>query len=181
MRPNHLPAFNDDLTEALGQLTDHCRAISHLGMQVLGALLQGPNPPRLDDEVLLTIVAFTDETQDWTTPETVQIATALLEQQFRASGPTQEQFITETLLQRYLRPLFSKSKPASITASGRKAEYADTSAAQGQNIPDDSAQTKPWKYTDLRAVPAMGWAVSQADVRCFNISNLIQHWGYLYT
>jgi hypothetical protein len=174
------PVFNDDLKKARGQLVDHCLAISTLGLQVLENLVKGANPERLDDETLLILVSFTDETQDWPNPETAKIATALLEQQFSSDSLSREEFITETILQRYLRPLFSRSKPASITASGRKAEYTDSSAARGQSIPDDTAQTKPWKYTDLRAIPAVSWAVSQADVRRFDVSNSNSALGYLF-
>ena len=165
------PVFNDDLKKARGQLVNRCLAISSLGLQALETLVKGTNLERLDDEILLTLVSFTDETQDWANPETAKIATALLEQQFSSDSLSREKFITETVLQRYLRPLFSRSKPASITASGRKAEYTDSSAARGQSIPDDTAQTKPWKYTDLRAIPAVSWAISQADVRRFDVSN----------
>jgi hypothetical protein len=94
----------------------------------------------------------------------------LLEQQFSIPGsPTKEEFLTEKVLQQYLRPLFSKSKPASITASGRKAEYTDSAATRGESMPEESALTKPWKYTDLRAIPAIEWAVREADVSSSSI------------
>lgn len=163
--------FNEDLNKARKQLIGHCRDVSHLGLLLLKDLVEETKPARLCDEALLTIVAFADETQDWGAPETAAIAAVLLlGQLLTASRLTQEQFISETILQRHLRPLFSRSKPASLTASGRKAAYADSSAARGQSIPDDTAQTKPWKYTDLRAIPAVAWAVSHADVRCLGFA-----------
>lgn len=164
--------FNDDLNKAREKLLSHCRAVSRPGIQALDALLQlrqqeqqqGSPPPRLlDDEVLLTLLALSDDNDD-DDGETARTATALLEQQLGAGagdGARREQFIAETVLQRYLRPLFSRSRPSSITAAGRRAEYAD---ARGRSIPDDTALTKPWKYTDLRAIPAVAWAVGQADV-----------------
>jgi hypothetical protein len=161
--------FNETLTQAREQLVQYCTTFSSLGIQSLEALMKLASPVRLDDEVLLTLVAFADQTRDWTTPEAKAAATRLLEQQFRDAMPTKEHFITEVVLQSYLRPLFSRAKPASITASGRKAEYADSSAARGENIPDDSALTKPWKYTDLRAIPAVAWAVHEADVSSFPV------------
>ncbi|KAL2023969.1 hypothetical protein VTK56DRAFT_204 [Thermocarpiscus australiensis] len=168
-----LPAvFNEDLKRARDQLVEHCRSVSNLGMQALEALTKQTSSARLDDEeVLLTLVAFTDESQEWSDPETAAIASTILKQLFSSSGPTKEQFITETVLQRYLRPLFSKSKPSSVTASGRKAAYTDSLDTRGQSIPDDSAQTKPWKYIDLRAVPAVAWAVSEADNQL-----IAKHW-----
>jgi hypothetical protein len=123
---------------------------------------------QLDNEVLYALLVYTDETQTWCGADTKAVATRLLEQQLSIpGGPGKDQFLTETVLQTYLRPLFSKSKPSSITASGRKAEYADSSAAAGSrggSFPDESARTKPWKYTDLRAIPAIAWAVREADV-----------------
>lgn len=163
-----LPVFNEDLKKARDQLVRHCRAVSSLGVQVFEALVNQSTQARLDDDVLLTLVALADgRAQDWADPETAALAGRILESEFVATnGPAKEDFITETVLQRYLRPLFSRSKPSSITASGRKAEYTDSSApSRGQSMPDDSAQTKPWKYIDLRAVPAVAWAVNEADVR----------------
>ncbi|KAL2263302.1 hypothetical protein VTK26DRAFT_7422 [Humicola hyalothermophila] len=167
-----IPAvFNDDLKKARRQRINHCRAVSNIGLRTVEELTKMNGSVRLDDEVLLTLLAFTDDPQDWAAPEAAAIATALLAQQFSTSGPSREQFITETILPSYLRPLFSRSKPSSITASGRKAEYADSSASRGESIPDDSAQTKPWKYTDLRAVPVVAWAVGQADDQL-----IAKHW-----
>jgi hypothetical protein len=123
------------------------------------------DPVRLDDEVLYALIVYTDELPTWCSPANKARAQRLLEQQFSVPGsPTKEEFLTEKVLQHYLRPLFSKSKPSSITASGRKAEYTDSAATQGESMPDESALTKPWKYTDLRAVPAFAWALREADV-----------------
>jgi hypothetical protein len=127
---------------------------------------QTDDPVRLDEEVLYALLVYTDNTlTTWCSPPTTAKATALLEQQFSVPGsPTKEQFLTDAVLQKYLRPLFSKSKPSSITASGRKAEYTDSAAARGENMPEESPLTKPWKYTDQRAIPALAWAVRTADV-----------------
>jgi hypothetical protein len=138
---------------------------SGMGIELLGGLMERlVRPVRLDDEVLYALLVRTDQRTTWGSRESTAMALALLEEQFSIPGsPTKEQFITDSVLQRYLRPLFSKSKPSSITASGRKAEYQDT-ATRGESMPDDSALTKPWKYTDLRAIPALEWAVREADV-----------------
>lgn len=130
--------------------------------------------PGFDDDVLLTLLAFTDEMQEWADTTAARTANALLSQYFNANNTKKERFITEAVLQQYLRRLFSQSKPSTVTASGRKAEYVDTDT-RGHGIPDDSAQTKPWKYTDLRAVPAVAWAVNEADVRLFHAHTPILH------
>lgn len=149
-----------------GALVNRFRASSTLGIEVFEALMkQIDDPVRLEDEVLYALLVYTDDTQLWCSPQAKARATALLEEQFSVPGsPTKEQFLTEAVLQKYLRPLFSKSKPSSITASGRKAEYTDSAASRGENMPEESALTKPWKYTDQRAIPAVAWAVREADV-----------------
>ncbi len=142
-----------------------CQATSSMGVEALEALMKQVGPVRLEDEVLFALLVYTDKTTTWGSPQTKASAAKLLEQQLNTPGSLgKDQFIAESILQNYLRPLFSKSKPSSITASGRKAEYHDTAATRGEGIPDDSALTKPWKFTDLRAIPAMKWAVREADV-----------------
>jgi hypothetical protein len=74
-------------------------------------------------------------------------------------------FLVDTILRGYLQKLFSKSRPAAVTASGRKAEFPDDDLDRKQGLPDDSRQTKPWKYEDLRSIPVLAWAIAQADVR----------------
>lgn len=133
-------------------------------MEIIEGFMKRVEPMQLDDEVLFAFLVYSDENKTWASPKTKETARQLLEQQFSLpGGHTKEQFLTETLLQSYLRPLFSKCKPSSVTASGRKAEYAD-SDDRGESLPDDSARTKPWKYTDLRALPALAWAIREADV-----------------
>jgi hypothetical protein len=148
-------------------------------MQIIEDLMKRIGPVRLDDEVLFDFLVYSDESRNWGSPKTKETARQLLEQQFSLpGGPTKEEFLTETLLQSYLRPLFSKSKPSSITASGRKAEYADSDA--NRSIPDDSPLTKPWKYTDFRAIPALAWAIREADVSPFNTQFLAHQRGISY-
>ena len=118
-------------------------------------------PGRLDDAALLTTIAFADESEPWATEATSKLASELLTQQLD-EDTVKRQFIAEAILRDYLRPLFSKSRPATVTASGRKAEYIDPERQSG--LPDDSRKTKPWKYEDLRAIPVLSWAVEAADV-----------------
>jgi hypothetical protein len=135
-----------------------------LGISAIERLVDLVHAVPLHDEVLITLLVYTDEKCQWISPDARRRASSILEQQFNAAGITKEQFITDVILQRYLRPVFSGSRPASITASGRKAEYTDSAATRGESIPDDTALTKPWKYTDRRAIPALAWAVREADV-----------------
>lgn len=164
---------HETFQENRDKLAHHCMAFSGLGIQALEALMKhATSPLRLDDEVLLTLLVCADSVRSFAHPEHRATATRLLEQQFSVPGSTKDHFIAEVVLRGYLRSLFSRSKPASITASGRKEEYADGLTARGDNIPDDSALTKPWKYTDLRSIPAAAWAVREADVSSFRIYQL---------
>jgi hypothetical protein len=160
------PAQNEDLLRLAGPLRGQFWKLSGVGIQILEELMKRlEDAVRLDDEVLYALLVYTDEMHTWCGRETKASVQRLLEQQFSIPGsPTKEEFLTEKVLQQYLRPLFSKSKPASITASGRKAEYTDSAATRGESMPEESALTKPWKYTDLRAIPAIEWAVREADV-----------------
>ncbi|KAK4193799.1 hypothetical protein QBC35DRAFT_6758 [Podospora australis] len=167
-------AFDDTLLSNRTQLLNHCRATSHLGLEILSTL---PSTNRdlftNEDDILLTLIAYADpSSSSFSSLQTSDALAQTLKSHFN-HGSQKDEFITKTLLGSYLRPLFSASKPSSITASGRKKEYPDSDIldrAQG-SMPDDTPATKPWKYTDLRAIPVFCWAVSEAD------ENLItQHW-----
>ncbi|AEO55170.1 hypothetical protein MYCTH_2051209 [Thermothelomyces thermophilus ATCC 42464] len=164
-----------ELLQRSEEFSEQCRDLAVPGVEILEALVKRTaSPVRLDDEVLLTLLAYTDETRPQRpSTETKATADRLLQQQLLGvpGAPTKEQFITETVLQTFLRPLFSKSKPSTITASGRKAEYVDGAASRAESMPDDTAQTKPWKFTDLRTIPAVGWAVREADTQL-----IAKHW-----
>ncbi|KAK4462778.1 hypothetical protein QBC42DRAFT_326296 [Cladorrhinum samala] len=151
-------AFNESLVASVTTQTRHTLAVSNLGLRALSALVT-LSTIRLDPECLLTVISFTDPSQEWSTSESAQLASAILSTQ----KISKEEFIPQQVLQRYLRPLFSKSKPASVTPSGRKTAYPDQSREHGGGMPDDISETKPWKFTDLRAVPIVAWAVTEAN------------------
>ncbi|KAH6635214.1 hypothetical protein B0J18DRAFT_472244 [Chaetomium sp. MPI-SDFR-AT-0129] len=150
------------------------------------------SPIQLDDQTLYLLMVYAGSSdQRIVVPSQVKAAASrLLAKQFTTStgndnnNRAEEEprsktaFITETVLQSYLRPLFSRSRPATVTASGRKAAYPDQDDSGaggprrgGASLLEETAQTKPWKYTDLRAVPVLGWAVKEADSHL-----LATHW-----
>ncbi|GAW21640.1 hypothetical protein ANO14919_111630 [Xylariales sp. No.14919] len=97
----------------------------------------------------------------------------------KAPKTEQARFITEDVLTDFLRPLFAKSRPITVTASGRPAAFPEPpsrySQGDGFGGADDVTVTKPWKYTRRYAVTVFEWAVEIAD------TDLIQeHWP-LYT
>ncbi|KAK4179218.1 mitochondrial CCA tRNA nucleotidyltransferase [Triangularia setosa] len=156
-----LPAsFNDNLSNTSKVLNNHCKAASTVGLQCLEAIENVFNPPTLDNDTLLTLIAYSHPYQNWSDnpSKTSKLAGSILK---TYPFPNKIEFITSIILQSYLRPLFSKSKPSTITSSGRKAEYQTDSSREG--IPDDTAATKPWKFTDLRPIPVFSWAVTEAD------------------
>lgn len=161
---NLLPslAFNKNLAASVTNQTRHTLAVSNLGLRALSALAT-LSAIQLDPECLLTAISFTDPSQEWSTFESAHLASTILTTQ----KISKEEFIPQQILQRYLHPLFSKSKPASVTSSGRKAAYPDQSREDGGGMPDDTPETKPWKFSDLRAVPVVAWAVTEADVGLF--------------
>jgi hypothetical protein len=136
--------------------------IAPIGLTALSKLVQHQESSGLDlnSQDLITICAFADGKETWSTEQTTALATDILRECL--SKNSEEAFAIETILKGYLRPLFSKSRPATVTESGRKAEYLDSDGKRG--LPDETRRTKPWKYQDLRAIPAFSWVVDSADV-----------------
>lgn len=161
------------------ELVQRCRALAGPAISAIHELLllTGTSNTRRDantnlDEVLITLIAFASfvkpsrdqEDAEWTPPGIpVQAETTLLDEKILPPGASRDQFIIDGILGRYLRPLFSKTKrPAAVTVSGRKAAYPHEDDESG--LPDDSWVTKPWKFTDHRAIPVFAWAVDKSDV-----------------
>jgi hypothetical protein len=153
-------------TKAYRRVAQRCLAVSPSAIEALVLLSKKTTPAVLakDEDLLLALAAYTDPSQPYVpSKDTSETANQLLQDLLAANNTTNDQFIVQTILQRHLRQLFSKSKPASITSSGRKAEYIDPSAGRGEGIPDDSDETKPWKFSDFRAIPLATYSVNQAD------------------
>ncbi|RYC62528.1 hypothetical protein CHU98_g3687 [Xylaria longipes] len=88
-------------------------------------------------------------------------------------------FLTEDALTDFLRPLFAKSRPATVTVSGRPAAFPEPPPRYGQGEGfgggEDAINAKPWKYTRRYAVTVFEWAMENTDTDL-----LQQHWP-LYT
>ncbi|KAI0114033.1 hypothetical protein GGR51DRAFT_475584 [Nemania sp. FL0031] len=96
----------------------------------------------------------------------------------KGKGRGKARFITEDVLTGFLRPLFAKSRPTTVTASGRPAAFPEPPPryAQGDGFGgDDVALKKPWKYARRYAITVFEWAVDNADTDL-----LQQHW-HLFT
>ncbi|KAK3904960.1 mitochondrial CCA tRNA nucleotidyltransferase [Staphylotrichum tortipilum] len=155
---------DESLPLATTHLFTHCLTLSPLALATLSATTTHAPGIRLPNTVLYTLLAYTDPAQPYTTPSTSSLASDLVQAQLTLpSGPSKSDFLTRDVLQEYLRPLFSASKPAAVTAQGRRAEYVDDAAAKAGRMPEENVQVKPWKYGDLRAVGVVAWAVREVD------------------
>jgi hypothetical protein len=147
-------------------------AKGELGLRILTVLSQKFQAV-LDEETLLAVTAYTNAAADpWTTEAASALAAALLDEQLlgsrggAANGGTQDRravFITSTVLTGFLRPLFLASRPAAVTASGRKAEFV-TPPAGGIGALHEAPERarKPWKHARRYAMTVFEWAVRYA-------------------
>lgn len=178
-----------------------------LGLHIIKLLLT-LTPQRdqglLPTKTLLSVVAFTNGDDPWSSKPCSALAQPLLSDYFQAvpppapaspirqqspfspyrsvrvggvegGGPAKKtftteraRFITEDVLPGFLRPLFAKSRPATVTASGRAAAFPEPAPRYGQGDDfghgDDITATKPWKYARRYAVTVFEWAVKNSDV-----------------
>ncbi|KAK8080862.1 hypothetical protein PG997_008680 [Apiospora hydei] len=133
-----------------------------LGLNILHTLTTH-HPFTLSPSALLSVVAYTKPQDSWTSDTSADTARSLLQSQFSQEPPAGKKlnkadFITDTLLTQHLRPLFSKSRPATVTASGRKAAFVEE---QPSTVLEDKA-AKAWKYSHVYAITAFEWAVTAA-------------------
>ncbi|KAI0401788.1 hypothetical protein F4802DRAFT_395711 [Xylaria palmicola] len=184
-----------------------------LGLHILRVLLALRRPEEglvLPMRALLSVIAYTNRDDPWTTDANADLARSLLSDYFQSITPPRAvqpplssctrslrdartgrepdeggfkteraRFVADDVLTGFLRPLFAKSRPTTVTASGRPAAFPDPRPryAQGDGFggEDDVAATKPWKYARRYAITVFQWAVENADTEL-----LKQHWP-LYT
>jgi len=72
------------------------------------------------------------------------------------------EFIVDFLLQAFIRPIFSSSRPSTITSTGRKA--MPSSAPVKSLDVGAERRNKPWKYDTVYAVTVLEWAVLNSTV-----------------
>ncbi|KAK8060605.1 hypothetical protein PG996_010535, partial [Apiospora saccharicola] len=165
-RQQKLPVLNFMLIYILDSASaaqTHFLFKGELGLNILRTL-SNRNPFTLTSSALLSMVAYTNPQDPWTSDASADIARSLLQSQFsqEATGKpvSKAEFITDTLLTLHLRPLFSKSRPATINASGRKAAFVEEMTS---TMLEDRAN-KLWKYAHVYAVTVFEWAVTNAAV-----------------
>ncbi|CAI6087688.1 unnamed protein product [Clonostachys chloroleuca] len=116
----------------------------------------------LSVDSLIQIAAFTNPSDPWVTDEASSLATAILSPENIASATAADvsTFITRSILQDYLRPIFSKATTR-VTSSGRPTQFPDpdpSSHRQGVEPP-------AWKKHGFRIIPIFRWAVNAADAK----------------
>jgi hypothetical protein len=142
------------------QVAQHSREMAPLGLKVLRVLSEEYSAAFSEDTVL-TVISFTGPKDPWTTQEACDLAGALMTEQLAHHQDLST--LNEGILKGYLRPLFSKSKPKAVTASGRKAAFPEEDDTH-RGLMDETKEVKPWKYVDHRATTVFQWVVSTATV-----------------
>ncbi|RYP74837.1 hypothetical protein DL771_002758 [Monosporascus sp. 5C6A] len=159
----------DDVAEHIGEVIRpnlNVEAPDHVSRGTLGlkilSKLSAMYHIKLSASTLISTTAFINTEDPWTTTESAGLARELLDERFRVQSQEQRtKFITEDILSNFLRPLFSRSRPTTVTASGRKAEFVETS--RYDNASAEAEARKPWKYGQRYAITVFEWAVLQSD------------------
>lgn len=146
--------------EEYEQVAQRSRAIAQLGLEVLQVLSEEFSA-KFSEDTLCTVISFTERTDPWTTPEASDLASAVVAGQVLRCRDRAA--LNEDILKGYLRPLFSKARPKTVTASGRKAAFPEEDDPH-RGLTDETKDVKAWKYADHRAITVFGWVVSTATV-----------------
>ncbi|KAF4952645.1 hypothetical protein FGADI_6535 [Fusarium gaditjirri] len=117
----------------------------------------------LDQTTLVKLTAVTDPQDPWTTAQAAAAASKLLSDQLEGESLTE--FITNTVLQKHLKPLFMKSS-SRITASGRPSQYAMINDGSRPVI-----EMQPWRTQAPWAEATIQWTVNMSTT-----SLTQQHW-----
>ncbi|KAI6247521.1 hypothetical protein HI914_04136 [Erysiphe necator] len=164
IRPNGNLFLSDKLSNAEKQTAlDRIRHIGELGLSsifCLHSLLPEDHKNEFEDHIIISLLAFTSASDPWTTKVSLDLANRLLSI-FRIEILKQE-FIMNSVLSSFIRPLFSSSKPKAITTSG----YAAISSYTPREPYDFGAwnlTSKPWRLDNCYSLSILSWVVNQAS------------------
>lgn len=109
------------------------------------------------NSTLLSLIPFTSTENPWTTPQSQQIATKILEK--HSLYVQSSKFLVAYLLISFIRPIFSEAAtPNSITASSRKA--APSSAPPRHlDIRESSPSRQPWRSNIPHTITVLQWII----------------------
>lgn len=130
-------------------------------LQILNAPDESPRRNPTLPKVLLAIVAFTSTRDPWTTFLTSQYAYVLLDT-FKTQSLNDE-FLIKFVLSDFIRPLFSKSRPETVTVSGRRA-MPSSAPLRPHNFKEAEMAMKPWRYDYPYSITVFEWAVNNVSV-----------------
>ncbi|TQS38177.1 hypothetical protein Golomagni_01321 [Golovinomyces magnicellulatus] len=161
------PSVDDVTMNALNNLflaekkksLNQTRLIAELGLScivILRSFLPEDEEILLENQVLTSLLAFTSESDPWTTASCLDFANRLIS--LHRAQLFRQDFITETILSSLIRPLFVASRPKAITSSG----YAAISSCTPREPYDFNAwnvKSKPWRLDTCYAVTVLSWAV----------------------
>lgn len=135
---------------------------STLSMIILKSLLSIKlKASRINESLLLLVVAFTDSRDSWTTEISNEIAWHIVRESEDVAQ--RAEFLVDFILKDFIRPLFIKSKPDTITATGRKAMPSSAPPKRFEAATLDRSN-KPWKYDTVYAVTVIRWVVETSSV-----------------
>ena len=140
-------------------LTVGLRLLSHLHDLVFTLREQ----PTLD--LVMCLASFADERDPWTTPEAYSYAQDLLQKLMEPHGIEgsleQTQDLLAALLEKRVKPLFTKTKNPVITQQGRKAHHP---LPVSTDFSEMEVETKPWKFRVAYITTVFGWILGELNV-----------------
>ncbi|KAF6808268.1 poly polymerase protein [Colletotrichum plurivorum] len=124
----------------------------------------------IDDATLVIVTAYTDSRVAWSNEHMASNARTILDRTL--AQDRKRLFITSVVLDRYIRPVFSRESSSRITQTGRVAHYTNGTPHRGsQDILAADTIRKPWKHERNHAVAVFTWAVGES-----NESLIGKHW-----
>ncbi|KAF5617297.1 tRNA nucleotidyltransferase [Fusarium sp. NRRL 25303] len=147
---------------ALRSVEEHSELLTEAAVASL-CILSSKYRIVLGQFTLIKLTAVTDPQDPWTTAQAATAASKLLFEHLE--GESLNEFITNTILQEHLKPLFMKSS-SRITASGRPSQY---------NMIDDRSraviEVQSWRTQAPWAEAIIQWTVNMSTT-----SLIKQHW-----
>ncbi|KAF5615964.1 CCA tRNA nucleotidyltransferase mitochondrial [Fusarium tjaetaba] len=149
-------------TALLHDVSDHSELLTEAAVASL-SILCSKYRITLDQVTLVKLTAVTDSQDPWTTAQAAAAASKLLLEHLE--GESLNEFITNAVLEKHLKPLFMKSS-SRITASGRPSQYDMVDDRSRPVIEVQSWRTQaPWAEATIQ------WTVNMSTT-----SLIKQHW-----
>ncbi|PNP83682.1 hypothetical protein FNYG_03245 [Fusarium nygamai] len=146
----------------LRSVEDHSELLTEAAVASL-SILCSKYRINLDQITLVKLTAVTDPQDPWTTAQAAAAASKLLSEHLE--GESLNEFITNAVLQKHLKPLFMSSS-SRITASGRPSQYDMVDDRSRPVIEVQSWRTQaPWAEATIQ------WTVNMSTT-----SLIKQHW-----